>query len=156
MKHFKSCAVVSADVYSTFHSSRVPFTCAPQVLGSASSVISLAGKLLVSRIQELALWNTFPEALQQLSSGLGKKIDMNETPARFTDTIEVSKVDQPKLMFKVNQLVVLRGLTVHSGGASTREVSLTIKQVSAGSCAPNCVLGSFHLIFKATLKKLFH
>lgn len=99
----------------------------------------MAGKLLVSRIQELALWNTFPEALQQLSSGLGKKIDMNETPARFTDTIEVSKVDQPKLMFKVNQLVVLRGLSVHGGGASTREVSLTIKQVSAGSCAPICV-----------------
>ena len=115
------------------------FTCAPQVLGSASSVISLAGKLLVSRIQELALWNTFPEALQQLSSGLGKKIDMDETPTRFTDTIEVSKVDQPKLMFKVNQLVVLSGLSVYRGGASTREVSLTIRQVSDGGCAPNCV-----------------
>ena len=101
-----------------------------QVLGSASSVISLAGKLLVSRIQELALWNTFPEALQQLSSGLGKKVDMDETPARFADTIEAGKVDQPKLMFTVNQLVVLRGLNVYRGGASTREVTLIIKHVS--------------------------
>lgn len=101
-----------------------------QVLGSASAVISLAGKLLVSRIQELALWNTFPEALQQLSSGLGKKVDVDETPERFADTIEASKVDQPKLMFTVNQLVVLRGLIVYRGGASSREVTLTIKHVS--------------------------
>lgn len=92
-------------------------------------MISLAGKLLVSRIQELALWNTFPEALQ-LSSGLGKKVDMEETPARFADTIEAGKVDQPKLMFTVNQLVVLRGITVYKGTAAAREVTFTIKQVS--------------------------
>lgn len=130
--------------YISLHSLQLcSFTCAHQVLGSASSVINLAGKLLVSRIQELALWNTFPEALQQLSSGLGKKIDMNETPARFTDTIEVSKIDQPKLMFKVNQLVVLRGLNVYSGGATAREVSLTIRKVSADGCAPNCIWEAF-------------
>ena len=133
-----------------------------QVLGS-SSVISLAGKLLVSRIQELALWNTFPEALQ-LSSGLGKKVVMDETPVRFADTIEVSKVDQPKLMFSVNQLVVLRGFNIYRGGASAREVTLTINQVSDGVFAANCALlrmkkyqGSFvrglPLIYKSAFEK---
>ena len=116
-----------------------------KVSSSASSVISLGGKLLVSRIQELALWNTFPEALQ-LSSGLGKKVDMEETPTRFPDTMEASKVDQPKLMFTVNQVVVLRGFTVFKGAVASREVTITLKQVggwkqtdpvkSSSSCNP--------------------
>ena len=95
---------------------------------SAKQVIDLGGQLLVSRIQELALWNTFPEALEM---SLGSKSSKIEEATRFSETTEVTKIEQNTLLFSVNHPIVLRGFTFYRGGVDSRESKMTLKLVSS-------------------------
>ena len=100
-----------------------------QIAASAESIIDLAGQLLVSRIQELAFWNAFPEAFKL--SIVEKKSEIVETPPRFSDSqkIETQTLEQDKLEFMVNKPVTLRGISYYKRKGDSKKIKVSLLEV---------------------------
>jgi E3 ubiquitin-protein ligase MYCBP2 len=97
-----------------------------EIAASAESIIDLAGQLLVSRIQELAFWNAFPEAFKL--SIVEKKSEIVETPPRFSDSqkIETQTLEQDKLEFMVNKPVTLRGISYYKRKGDSKKIKVSL------------------------------
>ena len=83
----------------------------------------------MSRIQELAFWNAFPDALKL--SSIEKKSEVLETPPRFSKSqkIETKNLEQDKLEFMVDKPVLLRGICYYKKKGESKKIKVSLFEV---------------------------
>ncbi len=97
-------------------------------------VVAKAGKLLQSRINELALCIAYPESAALSGLPLGRperKERVLESSARFSVRESgYPSLDVKDVAFSVNKPILLQGFTVYGGGSDSYSFSIALLKAS--------------------------
>lgn len=127
----KEAQVIPSALHPTTETHTHVLPCPPQA--AVSPVISKAGKLLQSRINELALCIAYPETAALTGLPLGKverKEKVCETSVRFSAKESgYPSLDVKDVAFSVNKPVVLHGLTVYGSTDASYKYEIALLKV---------------------------